>query len=391
MISHFILKSTVDFASKGKGRPLAARTTAADDRNLEAAVTWLMRSIEACDGHASSKGYRFLKGWMPPYPETSGYIIPTLLALADSRGDQIYAEKANRIADWLCTIQMSHGGFVGREIGVQDEADVFDTGMILLGLNALISMPGNDHLIDCGRKAANFLTASMDTSGCFVRNMSHDMVHTYNVRAAWGLLAFAELVDDDELRQAALRNVQWTLRQQLPNGFFLNNAFKPGGNANLHGTAYVMRALLQAHELTGDPAQLEAVSRAADSLVQVFARNDWIASELGSDWNFGSSHICLTGYAQLAIVLLRLSVLLERDDYAQTAEQLIDDVAISQDTTSRNAPYYGGIAGSYPIYGAYAPLQYPNWATKFFIDALLLRDRIKSGNAEPLRFQFYGG
>jgi hypothetical protein len=30
------------------------------------------------------------------------------------------------------------------------------------------------------------------------------------------------------------------------------------------------------------------------------------------------------------------------------------------------------VAGSFPIWGRYAPLSYPNWAAKFFVDALLL-------------------
>jgi len=33
----------------------------------------------------------------------------------------------------------------------------------------------------------------------------------------------------------------------------------------------------------------------------------------------------------------------------------------------------GAIAGSYPILGNYMTGGYPNWATKYFIDALLLR------------------
>ena len=38
----------------------------------------------------------------------------------------------------------------------------------------------------------------------------------------------------------------------------------------------------------------------------------------------------------------------------------------------------GALAGSYPIYGRYAPLQFPNWATKFLVDSLLLRERVIS-------------
>ena len=33
---------------------------------------------------------------------------------------------------------------------------------------------------------------------------------------------------------------------------------------------------------------------------------------------------------------------------------------------------YGGIPGSLPLWGSYAPFTYPSWAAKFFIDALLL-------------------
>ena len=32
----------------------------------------------------------------------------------------------------------------------------------------------------------------------------------------------------------------------------------------------------------------------------------------------------------------------------------------------------GGIAGCYPVWGGYIQYGYPNWAAKFFIDALLL-------------------
>jgi hypothetical protein len=32
----------------------------------------------------------------------------------------------------------------------------------------------------------------------------------------------------------------------------------------------------------------------------------------------------------------------------------------------------GGIAGSLPIWGDYSRFEYPNWAAKFFADALLM-------------------
>ncbi len=42
-----------------------------------------------------------------------------------------------------------------------------------------------------------------------------------------------------------------------------------------------------------------------------------------------------------------------------------------QDLEITHPAVRGGIAGSFPIYGAYERLKYPNWASKFFIDAIL--------------------
>ena len=49
--------------------------------HLRATLDWLLLSIE--EGHnGSSAHYSPLGGWSAPYPETTGYIIPTLLEAA---------------------------------------------------------------------------------------------------------------------------------------------------------------------------------------------------------------------------------------------------------------------------------------------------------------------
>ena len=49
-----------------------------------------------------------------------------------------------------------------------------------------------------------------------------------------------------------------------------------------------------------------------------------------------------------------------------------------QDLATPNPAVRGAIKGSQPIWGRYAPFSYPNWATKFFIDAVLLLNEIES-------------
>jgi hypothetical protein len=46
----------------------------------------------------------------------------------------------------------------------------------------------------------------------------------------------------------------------------------------------------------------------------------------------------------------------------------------------------GGIKGSHPINGGYHPWQYPNWAAKFFADALMLEETITQPAGSPWRF-----
>jgi hypothetical protein len=48
-------------------------------------------------------------------------------------------------------------------------------------------------------------------------------------------------------------------------------------------------------------------------------------------------------------------------------------VRARQETADRSPGLRGAIPGSHPIWGRYAPLTYPNWATKFFVDAQWLR------------------
>lgn len=375
MITHFLSQSLRDClvanAPLAAGRPKLR----SDEEHLDAAVTWLMKSIEACGGKASSKGYRFLKGWMPPYPETSGYIIPTLLRLSRKTGDERYSDTALAMGRWLVSIQMDNGGFVGRELGVLKKPVVFNTGMILLGLASLLRHTGDRSFEEPARRAADFLESCMDDNGCFVRNTSNGIVHTYNVRTAWGMASFGQATRQPKYISAALSNARWALSQQLDNGFFLNNGFKPGGNANTHGLAYVLRGLLEINRLTGDILLMDAVRRSADRVVSLYGVNRRIAGEIGSNWEYLSSYVCLTGYAQLAIVLFKLFRLTGEERYLNTGLSLLDDVAATQSLDNPSAPHFGGIRGSNPVYGRYAMLQYPNWATKFFTDALLEKQK----------------
>src|SRR5213593_4130811 len=53
---------------------------------LHGAVDWLLVAHKAAGGRGFATQFSLAGGWGPPYPETSGYIIPTLLHAASRLG-----------------------------------------------------------------------------------------------------------------------------------------------------------------------------------------------------------------------------------------------------------------------------------------------------------------
>lgn len=83
-----------------------------------AGINWLIRSQDQSifkDG-GSARDYSLIKGWASSYPETSGYIVPTLIEYADRTNDKALLNRAQRMLDWLVAIQFPEGGFQGGKI-----------------------------------------------------------------------------------------------------------------------------------------------------------------------------------------------------------------------------------------------------------------------------------
>jgi len=55
---------------------------------------------------------------------------------------------------------------------------------------------------------------------------------------------------------------------------------------------------------------------------------------------------------------------------------MLDYLKALQIVDSPNPGVNGALAGSFPLMGSYMTAGYPNWATKYLLDALLLQDRL---------------
>ena len=83
--------------------------------HCEAAVEWLFNAQDVTRVGGVSAEYSFSWGWRWPYPETSGYIIPTLFDFANHFCNSLLASqcrtRALNIADWLIKIQLPSGAY----------------------------------------------------------------------------------------------------------------------------------------------------------------------------------------------------------------------------------------------------------------------------------------
>jgi hypothetical protein len=101
-----------------------------------------------------------------------------------------------------------------------------------------------------------------------------------------------------------------------------------------------------------------------------------MAGEFDSAWKSAATFSCLTGNAQIARVWLQLFGITKDSRFLNAALKLNDYVKSTQQLNSLHPAIRGGIKGSQPISGRYAPYTYVNWGAKFVADTLMLEDKV---------------
>ncbi len=350
-------------------------------KHLDAAIEWLCRAQDRCGGYGVSAGYSFLDGWYGPYPETTGYVIPTFYDYAGLTGREEFRVRARRMADWEIDIQLPCGAVqCGHYQGSTEDRlpAIFNTGQVILGWRRAYAETADERYLDAAKRAGDWLVSAQSTDGAWrLGNSSVDTaVHAYDARTAWSLLEIDEFQPDGRYAEAAYRNLEWTLAQQQENGWFRNNHFLFGYEPPTHSISYVMEGLIESERLTGETRYLKAAVKTARTLLSVFQTRGFMPGQFDSEWTPAAKFSCLTGNAQIARVWFQLFQKLGEEDFLYKAIELNNHVKATQRLRSLHPGVRGGIRGSRPIHGAYQPYCYPNWAAKFLADSLMIEEHI---------------
>jgi Squalene-hopene cyclase C-terminal domain len=352
------------------------------DRAIDEGVAWLAR---AQDRSASADGgvarhHSLIDGWGRSYPETTGYIVPTMLAYARRRGNDEVRDRAKRMLDWLVSLQLPDGGFQGGSVGrLTLDAVTFNTGQILIGLADGAREFGEYRESMC--RAADWLVKTQDADGCWRKYPTPFAApgeKTYETHVAWGLLDAARVEPQRGYAEAALANVRWALTHQRNDGWFEDCCLKDPTQPLTHTLGYALRGVVEAYRFTKDDFFLHAARKTADGLISAMSDDGFLPGRLRADWSGAVDWVCLTGTVQIASCWLTLSQLTRERRYRDAAYSANRYVRCTMKTDGPPNTR-GGIKGSFPVSGGYGAYQYLNWACKFFVDSNMhereVRDR----------------
>ncbi len=353
----------------------------ADDPGIEATETsalgWLCAAQDFSTSHddGASRHFSLVSGWGASYPETSGYIVPTLIDAGVRRNEPTLLDRARRMSDWLVSIQFANGAFQGGTIDARPVVPVtFNTGQILLGLAAATRQFGSDYAGPM-RCAANWLVETMDVDGCwrkFPTPFAAPGEKAYETHVAWGLIEAARTIRDTEAAAryaaAAVRNARWAITKQHPNGWFDCCCLVRPDAPLTHTLGYVLRGLTEIFLYTREDDVLAAALLTADALSSRVEPDGFLAGRLNEEWDGSVEWACVTGSAQIAHSLLLLFGETGRTPYRDAAFALL---RYARRTVHIEGPVgiRGGVKGSFPVDGGYGTYEFLNWAAKFLVDA----------------------
>lgn len=368
-----------------------------NEEHMLAALDWLKRAQDATGNGGVAGRYLLNIEWTNPYPETSGHIVSTLIKAGYFFNDSEYRTRTQKIVNFLLSVQMDSGAYQGGEYlkGRPQKPAVFNTGQIMLGLIAWYQETEDQVVLQALRKSADWLLSVQESDGYWQRYTYGSVKPTNYTRVAWLLAMLGKICSEEKYLLSASKFFDWFLtKANSETGWVDNMGFHKEDHAArrslTHTMAYAYRGLLEYGLLFKRTDMLELVYTASKQIIHKFNSSDFLSAVYDAEWNELETYSCLTGNCQLSVIWLKLFKYYKDEYFLKAAHKAVEQVKSYQRLDSLNPGIRGGIAGSKPIWGGYITYGYPNWAAKFFIDALLLLEQADAdSNPAKTDFKFF--
>ena len=352
-----------------------------DQTHLRESIAWLVRAQDVTPDGGIARGFSLSRhpefggpGWQPAYPETTGYIVPTLYAASELLESPALAARATFAARWEIDVQLPSGAVRGGTMAAPPSPAVFNTGQVLLGWLACHEHAGDAECANAAHRAAEFLVAMQDRDGAWRRSQSRfaDAAATmYNTRTAWALAEAGVRLQRPEYRHAAGRALRVAAYAQHRNGWIPSCCLTDPERPLLHTLAYAIQGLIDGGSVLDDAELVWAGARAARAIAQMVSPEGWLPGRITSDWTAAVPWSCLTGQAQMVNIWFRMHELTGDAEWLEPVSRVMTFLKSTQDCETHNPGRRGGIKGALPVTGDYGRLEVLSWATKFFADMLM--------------------
>jgi hypothetical protein len=320
--------------------------------------------------------FYFESGWTSSYPETTGYIVPTLLKYSQFDDKPEFESIAKDALDWLVSIQKPSGGWQSGYVSHNRDEIVFNTGQVLRGLTAGYTHFKEKKYLDSAIKACEWLVSIQNENGSFDKHVYLDRVRVYDSYVVAPMLEVYNLSKIESFKTCAVKNIEWIIREkQLDNGWFqdCDNTIHKNDKPILHTISYAIDGILDCGIYLNNSDFIEAATIPANVLLNKFHKEGGLSGRFDKDWN-GSEQLITTGCAQISIIWEKLFTLTGNEKYQQGFQNMNKLlVAIHQRDTPETEDTRGAIFGSFPLWGRYESFGCPNWASKYMMDSLLFQ------------------
>jgi len=349
-----------------------------EQKNL---ANWILVAQKANNSFGISKGYSFIKlkkyssYWHKEYPETTGYLLPTLLKLSLKK---IYPyENVLSTADWLLSIQKKDGSYKGGTIDSDEESSIFDTGQIIKGIYSLYAYNQSSKYLDSALRACDWILKNENFNqghwNRFKTKALKDHNITFNIYAVDIIAEIGNTISNYNYINLAKRVGDYTLNKIRPNLWVEGCELAYIKYPVTHTLAYTIEGLYNIGRVLNNQTFINKSIKILDVVIQKIDKNGYLPGYFDENWNdlnFGS---CLTGSAQIGCLCMKVYKSTGSIVYLIAAKKIYKYLSLRLNNYLKN--FGGGIGslpGSCPINGKYFAYFTTNWTIKYMIDLTIL-------------------
>jgi len=313
---------------------------------LDLNLHWIKNSFAHNQNKGSSGSSNIFGRFSSPYPETTGYLLPTLLLASNYLNNPSLKDLALDQIDFFYSIRNEDGSFY--QSLENKKPIVFDTGQILLGLSAVYQKHPSHRILELISGSQSWLLSNLNEKGAFTKYNYHPGYNpSYYSRVFWAMFGANKILKHKN-QANLLEGYNNLLSLKNNNLSFKNWHFTSQSEAFTHTIIYTLRGLWESAVLLNDFSTQEYVKLALSDIITRFKKEgNTFYGAYDHNWKANKSFQCSTGNAQLAILLLKV---FRKEVDLDIIYSLIVTLLSNQKKSGQNK---GAVSSSIPLWGKY--------------------------------------